>query len=578
MTKPAAQSIGSPRCSVTRWLVVVTAVLIVVSMLASVSVLANQGELEVIAILGGEDVSLAAQVIIMGNMMPAVMEEGSPKKIALPAGTYDVMIMLVETEAMVMPAQAKVTLAAGESKTLTVELQSMGGFMMPGMPDMSEMPEMPGMPGAQPAAPAEPEFDPEAASTNELLTMLQSDDEADRQLASKELGVAYRRRDAAADLLGLLEHREAAVRSAAMDALVRLGREQPDGKKIGTRPIDDVMDRIVPYLGHGDLELRLGAAAIVADAWYFPHHSIPLLVQGLEESHVPMRIAAAKALAAWGQKSAEYSPQLMSALPRALNDAESQVRVLAAEAMRWVDYDGGERAAALAPALFDGNADVQIKAAQVIEGIGAEAVIVADQLIRAANDGDGTVRQYALKTMGHFPSAAVAPHVSVIAQHLTDTNDSVRTAALEALWAAGPTARPALDALSAALLDPSWRVAQGAARIIQQHLAPDAIAAIPNLAQLLQQDDRSFREAAATAAFAMAAMGEAAVPTLIELLSKEEPTTLYRAATALNTIGPDAAPAVPRLEEILHDDGQHDEARRAAYFALISITGEEPEM
>ncbi len=578
MTKPAAQRVGSPRSRFTRWLVVVTSVLIVVSMLASVSVLANQGELEVIAILGGEDVSLAAQVIIMGNMMPAVMEEGSPKKIALPAGTYDVMIMLVETEAMVMPAQAKVTLAAGESKTLTVELQSMGGFMMPGMPDMSEMPEMPGMPGAQPAAPAEPEFDPEAASTNELLTMLQSDDEAERQLASKEFGVAYRRRDAAADLLGLLEHREAAVRSAAMDALVRLGREQPDGKKIGTRPIDDVMDRIVPYLGHGDLELRLGAAAIVADAWYFPHHSIPLLVQGLEESHVPMRIAAAKALAAWGQKSAEYSPQLMSALPRALNDAESQVRMLAAEAMRWVDYDGGERAAALAPALFDGNADVQIKVAQVIEGIGAEAVIVADQLIRAANDSDGTVRQYALKTMGHFPSAAVAPHVGVIAQHLTDTNDSVRTAALEALWAAGPAARPALDALSAALLDPSWRVAQGAARIIQQHLAPDAIAAIPNLAQLLQQDDRSFREAAATAAFAMAAMGEAAVPTLIELLSKEEPTTLYRAATALNTIGPDAAPAVPRLEEILHDDGQHDEARRAAYFALISITGEEPEM
>ncbi len=575
MTKHGGARMSNRRSSLGKWLTALTTAILMISIFVPSAALANQGELEIIVEMGGEDISLEVQVIIMGNMMPTLLEPGQAKTVSLPAGTYDVMAMLAETEAFAIPAQANVTIAAGETKTIHMELQSMAGFAMPGMPDMSEMPAVPGMPGAEQEEPA---FDPAEAATDELLTMLHSGGEDERQVAAAELAVAFRRREAAADLVNLLAHSDLAVRQAAMTALVGLGGEQPDGKKIGTRPIDDVMDAIVPYLGDQDLPIRLGAAAIVADAWYFPNHAIPLLVQGLQESAVEMRIAAAKALASWGQKSAEYSPQLMTALTQALQDSEQRVRVLAVEALRWVDHDGGERAAALAPALFDSDSAVRSKAAQVLEGIGAPAVRVSDELLRAARDTEPVVRQYALKTMSHFPADAVAPHVPVLAGHLTDENEYVRTAAAEALWTAGRQVAPALPALSEALLDPSWRVAQAAARIIQQHIAPDAVPAIANLAQLLQRSESSFREAASTAVFALAAIGEPAIPALTELLYKDDHHTLYRAATGLNTIGPAAEAAVPRLEELLYDEGQHDEVRRAAYFALASITGEEPEM
>ncbi len=539
--------------------------LLIMGLVFSVSAAAEKAEVTIVVTWQGEEVSENSQIMIAGQTIPMVFAPGQPKTAELAPGTYEIMAMLVDGEVGAMPAQTRIELAGGERKTVEMELEAMPGMPMPDT-------DFPGT-AVEPETAA---FDPEDATDAELLDMLVQGDAADQTVAVEELS-RHRRRDTAPQLLDLILSSSGETRRLAMEALRGLGREMPDGMRVGTRPIDDVMDRILVLLDDSDLQIRIGAAEIVEYAWYFPDDAVPYLIAGLKDTELDMRKYSARALGSYGMRSDTHAEELFTALSEAAAEDSEIVRRLAVEALRWVPVGGSRRAGAAAPLLSDPAADVRKSAAEVITAVREDAGGVVPQLVAALEDEETAIRALVLRAMAGCDPDALSGHLEPIAAMLYDPERLVRRRAAEALANAGEGALAVQSEMAAALLDDYHHVARIVASIHWVHFGSDSQPATPQLAQLLQREEGDFREAASSAAHALAAIGEPAIPTLIDLLHRDGLGTKYRAATALNTIGPAAADAAPRLLELYQDEDEYPDVRRAAFFAIVSITGEEPD-
>lgn len=562
-------------------------VLLVSACLAAGVQAAQPAELSVTVLLDEDDISLAAQVIIMGGAMPHVLEEGQEKSLELPPGDYELMAVLAAEDIPLMPGQAKIQLAAGDQKTVTLELQPIPGFSLPDMSafgalfDVQEengegMPEIPGMP--VPAEPDEDVFDPAEASLDTLLAMLVSDDPADHETAVSELSNWHRRREAAPELVNRLSDYDGPVRHRIMRVLVSLGEEPPDGMMVGRRPIDEAMSDILPLLQDPDVVIRRGAAQIVADAWYFPEESVEALVQLIADPERDIRLYALDALASSGQRPRQHTELLLTALNDPLYSDDPELRLRAVRVVGRLDQPPSETALAVSPNLLDSDPRVRETAARVLFDTQSAAAVVMEDMLEALDDPEPAVTLLLLRTMMSFPSEILSDYAADIAPRLEHEHSGIRYRTAEVLFAAGPGALPVLPAIQDALRDDDHRVAQTAVYIIWRHFGAEAEAAIPELTELIQKDSREFSEAASGAAHALATIGEPAVLVLLDLLYSEDPGTKYRAATALNVIGAPAEEAVPRLMELLEDESEHVQVRRAAFNAVTSITGEEPDM
>ena len=230
------------------------------------------------------------------------------------------------------------------------------------------------------------------------------------------------------------------------------------------------------------------------------------------------------------------------------------------------------------------------------------AIVVADPsspevstaLVKAAADTDQTVRSAAADGMGKLDPLPPDALNTLVKMAKADSRYGPRVAALRAITAAGPRAKPARAEVEGMASGPQpglalWaKVAVTAIDGDVNKSAPTVragltdrnsqtraaaseallvigptIADLPVLLKLMKDVSDTTRAATATAAGRLGASAKDAVPQLRRLLDDREIEVRVAAADALGLIGPASLPAVARLKELLADPSVKHAAQRA---------------
>lgn len=289
------------------------------------------------------------------------------------------------------------------------------------------------------------------------------------------------------------------------------------------------------------------------------------LIAALEDPEEDIRRGAAQTLGRMGM-DADRAVTPLAEVVRA--DKADSVRLAAATALGRLGPKARPAALALAAALKDKHAGTRAAAAEAIGLVNAPAADVVLGLVEALGDADRAVRSNALTTLGRFDRKTPAA-VSALANLLTkDEFPDIRRKAAESLGQLGADARAAVPGLAQALQDKDVDVRRWTA-IALGKIGPAANAALPALAGALKKDPDSFVRG--HAAHALGNLGKEAVPALLDCVLKEAIIEVRLAAIeALGNIGPDAGEAVKVLNTA-RTDGRAS-VREAAEAALEKIT------
>jgi HEAT repeat protein len=236
---------------------------------------------------------------------------------------------------------------------------------------------------------------------------------------------------------------------------------------------------------------------------------------------------------------------------RALEDTAPFVRVRAAELLCDAKWRNTPRAI---PALIKAlkvKVESPISFAYMIEGPACRALGVqgAVEPLRQLLD-DESDRSWAIRGAAIDALAAIGPNAKPAEARLRrvmaeEGRCGHRCAAACALWKISGDADAMLPTLLKELKE---GCAQDSAWILAQ-IGPAAKAAVPALTEALEQGDKSDRAAAAEALGKMGADAKPAVPALVKALGDD--SVRSSAAEALGRIGPAARDAVPDLERVV---------------------------
>lgn len=234
------------------------------------------------------------------------------------------------------------------------------------------------------------------------------------------------------------------------------------------------------------LELRKAGVVSWLLSWRLPHYRAQLA-----EADPGGRVQAARAIANMGRRAAPALPELFTALA----DDSADVRTSVARAIYFIDADDPNLSAELRPRLNDADLRVRVFATATLVARqalpAAEALPALSEGVLTADDEISHSAAHALMLLG--PQAAPAlpalrrallekqpPNCSAadalgalgeagvlaLADALTHADVSVRWTAALVLKNLGPAARPAKDALLAALADRDEQVRRTVARAL----------------------------------------------------------------------------------------------------------------
>lgn len=206
--------------------------------------------------------------------------------------------------------------------------------------------------------------------------------------------------------------------------------------------------------------------------------------------------------------------------------------------------------------LHAADARVRSAAAWGLAKIGPGAVAALPALTKALReDPEPQVRAEVAHALGALGAGANRPAVPKLFEALSDTSETVRFRAAQALSKTNLAAPADVPQLSARLQSPHPYVRSFAAWTLG-NMGSAAHDAIPALIAALEQDESFARSGAALALAKMGAVAKAAVPALLEGLKSPDHHRRRNAAKALGKIGPEASAAVPSLVEALKDEDQ----------------------
>ena len=259
----------------------------------------------------------------------------------------------------------------------------------------------------------------------------------------------------------------------------------------------------------------------------------PALVAALRDPDPRVRGRCVSALVP-GLGYEEYPKGVPAAVVGLLSDSDAVVRERARELVLQSSFDPGLDVllAWVADPALEGR---RWRTMDLLVRYHARAPEAIDALDRALEDKDGTLRRYAIESIGRL-GAAGERYVPALVQALRDADRDVRRSAAYALGALGPVARPAAARL--ALCAAGWA-------------SNDAVSAIGALA-------------------AIGPDGAPWAPTLAARLDVDtDPERVMWIAEALGRMGPAAATVAPRLRALLADG--HAVVRLSASSALIRM-------
>ncbi|WP_416676364.1 HEAT repeat domain-containing protein [Egbenema bharatensis] len=247
-----------------------------------------------------------------------------------------------------------------------------------------------------------------------------------------------------------------------------------------------------------------------------------------------------------------HSNEAIRILIDALNDPSPEIRRSAAIALRNIGSGAEAAIPALARALQDPNTDVRRSAILALRSIDATPAI--NDIILALNDTDNIVRASAAEALRSTGAQAQNALPKMIEMLQSDPDGDVRSSVAVAIAlinedirsSADPTSpeivssnRTIVRALNQALNDPSWLVRRASAEGINS-MAQGGVAVqetIPNLRKVLHDQNGTLRTYAALALGSIGADANAAVPDLKQLLTNDEnPYVRGIAASALGRI------------------------------------------
>jgi HEAT repeat protein len=399
-----------------------------------------------------------------------------------------------------------------------------------------------------------------AAAIPKLIALLRDENENTRESAAASLGLLGA--DAIAVLIETLNDTDLGARSAALEALGRLGPGAPSIQRIewllfATGPAEEVrqilaqalssptlaekvpLGRLMMLIDNADPVVREAVAVILAERGgealravldalqdenllpdalralgSFRRHAeqvMPVLVEYMAPGNPVVQIAAIEATASLGTVAAPLAHELA----HALTDRDPAVRTVAAAAMGSLKPLAPEHRDSLLKALEDPNESVRVAAVKSLKGVVGGPI--AEKLLAAAlRDDSGSVRRAVDEAFAGWPESMGGDELRLVGRTLSDMmslsekyhpelieiakrgDPAHRMAAMAAL---GRTIEPGglvLEALISALDDPEMRIRVAAAQALAM-LGSDAKRATEALSRRLSDREPEFRYAVADA-------------------------------------------------------------------------------
>ena len=254
----------------------------------------------------------------------------------------------------------------------------------------------------------------------------------------------------------------------------------------------------------------------------------------------------------------EIGEEAVPILAQTLTEAEYiRLKSLAADTLGQIGPAASPALEQLGKALDDKDCSVRCHAIQALGKIGPEAVPLLREALVADHPHTRTGVVDALGEMRPTTEAAMAG----VAKSLGDADDKVRSSAAAALLGFGPSAVPAL---AGAIRDGDQRTRQEADSVLGA-LGPQAMEA---LHAALADEDFVVRLRIVSA---LAKLGPPSIPILIETLDDQDFFVRRQATDALGLIGADALPA---LVKILHDGSDNAQAGAAGALGRMGPAAE----
>lgn len=384
-------------------------------------------------------------------------------------------------------------------------------------------------------------------------------DKLTEKLASKERDA---RRDAAYQLARLgkaakpalpalikaLDDEDKQIWSDAMAAIAALGPDAAEAAPVLIERLDSRKGR-----GRRERDLRQGMMRTAYALSRIGPAAVPPLIQALGESDTSMKIGATRALGGMGAGAKEAVPALI----KNLADTQDPVRDETTQALGLIGPTAGP---ALVAALQDPEAKRRAGAANALAQMDPAFRDAAKDVEQAAtNEQDTTVRA---ALFGALPKSGVAPDrcVALILPAVTDENEALRHAAINALLSTSAVRKAAVPKLGALLKDNNPAIRERAAHALGR-VGPGAVEVMPALLTAAQAAD-----GAPVYAEALAQVGPQALPALLGILQKSKPEDGRWVLRVLHSFGP---PAVPVLSEALKSNSA--EVRASAASALAEM-------
>jgi len=289
-----------------------------------------------------------------------------------------------------------------------------------------------------------------AAAVPGLVRALRDQDNWVSALAAEALGQMGESADGAIPaLVRSLKHVNPEVRGNAAEALGRMGGTASVARKALEKSAQDEDGRVRSQ--------ALRALSVIGDP---TPGSAQVVLAGLQDPDPLVRAVAVESLGQWD----ESSEAVLSGMMPLLDDANDQVKV---EAIRVLPRLAGATDAVIdglcRRLLEDANDWVQLNAALALGKLGPAAVVAGSPLLRAAQTGEASVREQAMRAIAMIqPPETTQAFVA----GLKDACGDIRMVASAGWMNAAAIPEEAIPALVDALRDPEVQVRANAANAL----------------------------------------------------------------------------------------------------------------
>jgi HEAT repeat protein len=369
-------------------------------------------------------------------------------------------------------------------------------------------------------------------------------------------------REQAVDWLGSLDDPRAlqALRKAAADPHgdVRAGAIRGLGWKL--QPSD--VETLLGAMSDPEGEVRLAAAGALAHGGDHETLSALLKLPAALEKDVQTNIlsALAERYGSDNDEGPRISPQLVSYVLSAMQDADPETRIFALTALARIGYPEVE--GVVSNAVNDASPEVRRTAINLQAR--SESCCDTSLLVKALRDDDESVRDAALRALGRSKEPEAVSRLLLL---LLDDREDTRLESIVALSQKTDDRRVVASFLRLLAEDPSIQVRSYAASRLANCKQPEVTNAL--LQALSAETSIDVRTALAASLGRLGS--ESAVPALVGLLVEPNPELKEQAIEALGSIG-DTGP-VPELLRLAGSDAVS--TRTAAIRALGSIKSAE---